>query len=55
MSGEEALARFERASTAIRQATAGKLDGVEQEYGLSYQALVRLGLRQQIKRKYRVR
>ena len=47
--------RYNAATAQIKAAKAGKLDGLEQEYGISYQALVRAGKAQQIRKKYRVR
>lgn len=42
------------ASTAIKRQTGGKAgEGTEKAYGIAYQALVKIGARPQIKKKYR--
>jgi hypothetical protein len=40
---------------ALAACKAGKLDGIEEAFGQAYQALVRAGGAQQIRRKYRKR
>ena len=51
---EKALADFERAKAKCNGQKAGD-KGAELQYGVAYQRLVFLGLRPQIKRKYRGR
>lgn len=46
---------YDAANRVIQACKAGKLDGIEQAFGLAYQRLVRVGGAQQIKRKYRGR
>jgi hypothetical protein len=47
------LFRFKSASERLAKVTGKAAEGVEKEYGHAYQALVRAGLRQQLKKKYR--
>lgn len=46
-------ADFEAAARRIKEVKAGKLQGVEDAYGLAYQALVKAGVMPQIRKKYR--
>jgi hypothetical protein len=52
---EEAQARYNQMTAEIKKAVAGKLDGVEQQYGIAYQQLVAAGGAQKLRKKYRVR
>lgn len=45
--------QFEIARTKLRESNKVGDNGAEQRYGKAYQALVRAGLRQQIRGKYR--
>lgn len=47
------VSNYESALKRLQAAKAGKHDGLEKSYGLAYQGLVRNGLAQQIRRKYR--
>lgn len=45
---------FNSAATALKRITGGKAgEGIEKSYGQAYQALVKAGLRPQIRKKYR--
>lgn len=45
---------FNSAATALKRISSGKAgEGVEKAYGQAYQALVKAGLRPQIRKKYR--
>lgn len=44
---------YNLARNALANAQAGRRTGEERRFGLAYQALVRAGLRQQIRKKYR--
>lgn len=45
---------FNLNSTALKRITGGKAgEGVEKKYGQTYQALVKAGLRPQLRKKYR--
>lgn len=47
----KAIAEFDAAAKKLN--VAGKVQGVENRYAAAYQALVRLGVRPQLRRKYR--
>lgn len=46
---------YDAAYRALAAAKAGKLDGLEEAFGIAYQKLVRLGAAPQLRRKYRKR
>lgn len=47
------VADFNAASVAIRAGKAGKLQGIENAYGLAYNRMAMAGLAQPLKKKYR--
>lgn len=51
---DRALREFEAAGKALRSAPGKAAQGAENRYGGAYQNLVRLGVRPQIRHKYRV-
>lgn len=52
--GEKLLSNFNAASTNIRRSLGGKGgEAAEKVYGQTYQALVRIGLKPQLRKKYR--
>ena len=51
---ERLISDFNSASSNVKKSSGGKTgEGAEKLYGQAYQALVKAGLRQQLKRKYR--
>ena len=51
---DKLISNFNAASTNIKRQTGGKTgDGIEKQYGITYQALVKAGLKPQIRKKYR--
>lgn len=51
---DKILRNFETASNAIRKVTGGKAgEGIEKRYGQAYQDCVKVGLKPQIRKKYR--
>jgi hypothetical protein len=51
---DRALREFDAAGKALRVAPGKAAQGAENRYGIAYQNLVRLGVRPQIRYKYRV-
>ena len=52
--GEKLFSNFNAASTNIRRSIGGKAgEGAEKVYGQAYQALVKVGLKPQLRKKYR--
>lgn len=52
--GEKLLSNLNAASTNIRRVVGGKAgEGAEKVYGQAYQALVKVGLKPQLRKKYR--
>lgn len=51
---ERLVSNFNAASNSLRRIVGGKAgDGVEKAYGQAYQALAKVGLKPQIRKKYR--
>ena len=52
--GEKLLSNLSAASSSLRRVVGGKAgEGVEKSYGQAYQALVKVGLKPQLRKKYR--
>lgn len=53
MDNDALVFKFKAASERLGKVSGKAAEGVEAAYGQAYQALVRAGLRQQLKKKYR--
>lgn len=51
---ERLVSNFNAMSSAIKKQTGGKAgEGIEKQYGQAYQQLVKVGLKPQLRKKYR--
>lgn len=51
---ERLISNFNSASTSLKKITGGKAgEGIEKVYGQAYQQLVKVGLKPQLRKKYR--